>query len=137
MKPIMKVIISIGLLLVLTLGFYYITKTISSVTGKSILGWIIKEDDCEKDVDKLECFAKCLTDKGIVLYSNPGCPHCKAQKQDFEDAVQYLNIIECSQNPEKCSQLRGVPAWEIQGQEELIYGRQSLKKLSELSGCEL
>lgn len=136
MKPMIKVIITISILIALTAGFYYAGKTISAVTGKSILGWIIKEDEC-KDSEGLECFAKCLTDKEIILYVNPACPHCQKQKEDFGQAAGYLEIIDCSQQPEICreKELVGVPTWEING--KLFSGRQSLQKLSELSGCPL
>ena len=134
MKQIIKVLMSIAILAVLVIGFYYITKTISAVTGKSILGWLIKEDIEE---EKLNDFAKCLSEKGVVLYVRNGCPHCKAQEEDFRSGLQYLTITECSQNVEKCSELIGVPAWEIPGKEDFIYGRQSLEELSELTGCEL
>lgn len=137
MKPMVKVLMSIAILAILVVGFYYITKTISAVTGKSILGWLIKTDADENENQKLDDFAKCLTEKGVVLYIKNGCPHCRAQEEIFEDSIDYLNIIECSENVEKCSELIGVPAWEIPGKEDFVYGRQSFEELSELTGCEL
>ncbi len=40
--------------------------------------------------EREEKLAKCLSEKGVVLYSNNGCPVCRAQQADFGNAVQYL-----------------------------------------------
>ena len=139
MKPIVKVLMSIAILAVLVIGFYYITKTISAVTGKSILGWLIKTDVDENEDQKLNDIAKCLSEKGVVLYVNGNCPHCKNQENDFGSGLKYLNIVECTKTPEVCEEKwpSWVPAWEIPGKEDFVYGRQSFEKLSELTGCEL
>tara|TARA_Y100000310_G_C20604940_1_gene775028 strand:+ start:1029 stop:1436 length:408 start_codon:yes stop_codon:yes gene_type:complete len=130
-----KILISIGILIILVVGFYYTTKTISQVTGSSILGWII---GVNREDGELDDFAKFLTEEGVVLYSREGCIHCKAQKSDFGTSVQYLTIVECSENAEICEEknLIGVPAWEIPGQDDLIYRRQSIEELAELTGYE-
>ena len=118
-----------GLLCIIALGFYFVTSAITKYTGYSIFG--------EKYYSsiQLESLAKCMTENNVVLYASSTCPHCKAQKDLFKDAVQHLNITECIEEPEKCNGLLGVPAWMING--KLVYGEQTIEQLDELSGCEI
>lgn len=136
MKPVIRTLITIGILIILVISFYYASKTISEVTGKSILGWLIKTNVDRDEDEKLDNFAKCLTDKGAVLYIKNGCRHCKAQEEDFGTAIQYLKIVECTEQIQLCEekQLIRVPAWEIDG--KLYYGRTELQDLAKLAGCE-
>jgi protein-disulfide isomerase len=83
-----------------------------------------------------EGLAKCLTDKGVVMYGSKYCPHCRNQKEMFGDAFQYVNYIECTEERQKCMDagITGVPAWIIDGNK--YEGVQPLEKLAELAGCE-
>ena len=50
-----------------------------------------------------DAFAKCLTDKGLIMYGAYWCPHCAEQKALFDDASQYINYVECDpkgENPQ-------------------------------------
>lgn len=89
------------------------------------------------DDSRKKSLAKCLTEKEVKLYVNTGCPACRAQQADFGQAVEYLEIIVCSETPEICAEKwpAWIPAWEIPGQDGFIYGRQKLEKLAELSAC--
>jgi len=42
MKKWMKILITIIVIIVLVIILYYITKTVSAVTGKGIAGWVSK-----------------------------------------------------------------------------------------------
>jgi len=101
-----------------------------------IIAFIIYETIKPETGTKEEKLAKCLTDKGAVLYVKPGCPFCKAQKEDFGDAVEFLGIVDCSVQTEICDekQILRIPAWEINN--KIYYGKRSLEQLAELSGCE-
>lgn len=123
MKPQMKIVLTFLLILVLTTSFYVVSKKISSLTGKGI---------SETTKSELDDFAKCLTGKGVKLYVGEGCELCDTQKRYFGSSVEYLNVIDCSENT--CEQLKEMPAWEING--EIYYGIKSLKELIEISGCE-
>ena len=127
-----KVFISLGILVFLVLAFYFASKTITAVTGKSILGWLVKENVKSGNLDE---FAQCLSEKGARMYGRNTCPHCINQKALFGDSFNYIDYIECSSSPEQCAGLEGVPAWKIK--EETIYGVQSLEKLAELTNCKL
>ncbi|MBW3011859.1 hypothetical protein KY311_01620 [Candidatus Woesearchaeota archaeon] len=82
-------------------------------------------------------FAQCLTEKGAVMYGTYWCSHCNAQKEDFGDAFQYIDYVECSDEKEKCIEngIQGFPTWIINN--EKYPGRQKMETLSELTGCEL
>ena len=130
MEPKLKFIITLMAAVLLIIAFIFITTNISRMTGHSI-----SDADGESN---LNGFAQCLADKDIVMYGSEYCGHCKTQKQMFGESFQHINYIECSidENKDKCSGLRGVPAWEIPGQ-DIKYGTTELEKLSELSECTL
>jgi hypothetical protein len=140
MKPLIRVLITVGILIALITGFYYTSKTITAVTGKSILGWIIKDNN--ENSTNLDSFAKCLTDKGVKMYGAFWCGHCQNEKKSFGDSWQYIKYIECDPKGENSQtdlclskNIQGYPTWEING--KLYPGEQSFDKLAQLSGCKL
>lgn len=84
----------------------------------------------EIDKDTAECIASKST-----LYIRAGCPYCDEQKEIFGESVEYLNIIDCMEEPAACTTeaIAVVPTWVIDG--EKIVGVQSIAKLKELTGC--
>ena len=135
MKSTTKVAISVIILIVLTAGFYYASRTITNVTGKGILGGIIKED--ETDIDR---FAKCLREKGVMVFVNEDCPAWIKQKEIFGSSVQYLDIVKCEEYGATCTEYGieedefSIPTWRINNKNYL--GFQTLEDLSEISGCQ-
>jgi protein-disulfide isomerase len=117
-----RVALGVISVVILLLFVYYLTESGYFVWNKG---------------DRIEGFAKCLTDKGIVMYGSKYCPHCKNQKALFGDAFKYINYVECTENTQLCAEngIMYVPAWIING--EKYTGEMSLERLSELSGCEL
>lgn len=88
--------------------------------------------------DKLESFAKCLTQKGLTMYGKDSCDFCQKQKELFGAAFQFINYVECSVNEEICSSkgIVGTPTWEdLSGKRYL--GKQSLENLSQMANCPL
>lgn len=72
-------------------------------------------------------FAKCLTEKGAVMYGEDWCQYTNGQKQMFGKSFKYINY-------EVKEDLNLRPTWVIDGQE---YERvQSFERLAELTGCE-
>ena len=82
-------------------------------------------------------FARCLSNKGAIMYGSKYCGHCDNQKKLFGNSFSYINYIECTEQMDVCEQngISGVPLWEINGQR--YPGEQSLETLSDISGCEL
>ena len=80
-------------------------------------------------------FAKCLTEKGAVMYGAYWCPHCKEQKKMFGNAFEYINYIECTEDKQACMEaaISGYPTWIIAG--EKYPGKQSFERLSSITDC--
>jgi uncharacterized protein YxeA len=76
--------------------------------------------------------AKCIG-KNSVLYIKLGCNACKIQEEMFGENYEYLTIIDCFYERDKCSEIIFTPTWIIKG--EKYEGVQSIEKLKELTGC--
>ena len=82
-------------------------------------------------------FAKCLTEKGVVIYGNDFCQYTNKQVNMFGNSKKYLNYVKCAENEALCDS-KGVditPTWEING--KMYEQVQGLDKLVLLSGCEI
>lgn len=116
------------------------TKIIALVLGAAIL-----LSACGDALgDKYVGFAKCLKDKGVVMYGAYWCPHCANQKKRFGGAgYAALNYVECDPrgvkgNPQLCLEkgIKGYPTWDFpDGTRE--EGEMELAELAEKSQCEL
>ncbi len=92
---------------------------------------------------KLDTFAQCLKDKGVVFYGAFWCSHCQSQKAMFGRSVKFLPYVECS-TPDGKSQLpvcqekkvEGYPTWVFSDGSQKS-GEVSLEKLAEKTGCQL
>ena len=97
--------------------------------------------------DQLETFARCLTEKGWVMYSSFTCSACRAQIKLFGQAVNQLKIIECNPHAQdtqvqRCldKKIRYTPTWLIEkGDTEIkrYKGYKKLEDLASLAGCDL
>lgn len=87
------------------------------------------------EVGNYDDLAKCLTDKGAVMYGSKYCGHCENQKELFGNSFQYITYVECTEQTQLCQEngVRAVPAWEING--ELHVGFKSLDELALMVGC--
>jgi len=74
----------------------------------------------------------CLADAEVVLYYLDTCPHCHTQLAMFA-FPEFLNKIECSENPDACRGVRSVPTWRFNN--GIYTGVLSLNQLAEASGC--
>ncbi len=81
-------------------------------------------------------FAKCLTEKGLVVYGTDSCEWCQKQKADFKSAWQFINYANCINDPQRCLavNIESTPTW-ISTDGKRLVGYQTLEKLSEESGC--
>jgi len=82
--------------------------------------------------DTSEEFAKCVGEKS-VLYTQKGCHACEYQESLFGDNYEYLTVIDCWVEQEKCLGIRGTPTWIINGEEYL--GARTIEQLKEITGC--
>lgn len=82
-------------------------------------------------------FAKCLTEKKVIIYGNDFCEYTTKQRNLFGNAQKYLTYVKCIDNEEICDS-KGVkitPTWDING--TTYSGVQTFERLSALSGCSL
>jgi hypothetical protein len=91
----------------------------------------------------LDAFAKCLAEKKATMYGSFLCPHCEDQRKLFGSSFKYVPYIECSMRgtrqmtfPCIAARIRYTPTWLFDDGERLV-GLQSLKSLSEKTGCQL
>lgn len=120
-----RILITIGIGIVLVLGFFFITDSITKHTGFSISE--SKEDD----------FGFCLKEQGINLYINTDEPAKTLKKMILFDYLQYFQITNCLINNQEClkNNVNSFPTWVING--DKINKDINLNELSEYSGCKL
>lgn len=118
------IMVAVVIIILLSLGAY-------SLTGNHVNNSSLYDD-----------FAKCISDRGMVLYGAYTCGHCNHQKDAFGDSFQYVNYVECDPrgengNPELClaAGIGAYPTWIFNDKHYL--GFQSFERLSEISGCPL
>ena len=96
------------------------TKYILVIIVIGVIGLIIYQASGDRTVEpsKYDDFAKCLTEKGVVMYGAYWCPHCANQKKLFGDSWQYVTYVECdargdNANPDLCKSkgVSGYPTW--------------------------
>ena len=82
-------------------------------------------------------FAKCLTEKGAVVYGNDFCSYTAKQLNFFGKSKEYLNYVKCIDNKTLCDNknVKVTPTWEIDG--KMYEQVQTFEKLSLLSGCNI
>ncbi len=80
-------------------------------------------------------FAKCLADKGAVMYGAMGwCEYTQGQKAMFGKSFKYINYEEFTEFPvDQFGKIKKTPTWIIDG--KVYENTQSFKKLEELTGC--
>jgi|TARA_B100002003_G_C14139673_1_gene548075 glutaredoxin len=107
------------------------------IYGLVIIAVLIVIVSIPKGPGEYDVFAKCLTERGAVMYGTDTCPHCKNQKELFGNSFKKINYINCDFKMEEClrNRVEGYPTWIIDGGN--YPGEQPLEKLSVLSGCEL
>ncbi|MFH1622897.1 MAG: hypothetical protein ABIA12_00025 [Candidatus Aenigmatarchaeota archaeon] len=86
---------------------------------------------------KYNGLAKCLTEKGVVMYGLKTCPHCVEQKELFGESFKYVTYVECSDQQALCTEkgVQFVPAWDIGG--KIDVGLRPLDELAAAAGCEI
>ena len=78
-------------------------------------------------------FAKCLTDKGAVMYgAMKTCADTQAQSRMFGDRFKDVNYKEVGEYRGK-ERITETPTWVING--KLYPGKQSFSQLADLTGC--
>jgi hypothetical protein len=112
-------IVSVASVVIIIIGFFAYFGGASKAPGregfyegKLSLEKISELSSCPLTVD-MDSFAKCVTEKGFVLYGAESCSHCKAQKELFGESFQYIKYVECPDNIQFCLDkgINGYPTW--------------------------
>ena len=96
-----------------------------------IIGSIIYINS-NKHPETPEEIAKCIA-KNSVLYTQLGCHACEKQEEAFGDKYQYLNVVDCFYEQDKCKEITATPTWKING--ENYIGVQTIQYIKDLTGC--
>ncbi len=117
----------IGVLALVLLGFWLLR-------GKG-RGGIAQED--------IDTFAKCLTEKGAVMYGAFWCPHCANTKKRFGSSFRYIVYVECdprgeNEQSELCLQknIEAYDTWEFVDGSRLV-GEPSFEAMGAKTGCKV
>ncbi len=102
--------------------------TIAIILGVIILSAIILSRGNGVSKETATCIGE-----NSVLYVQLGCHACETQEKLFGNSYQYLNIIDCWFEQDKCTEIQYTPTWIISG--EKYTGVTNIEKLKELTGC--
>lgn len=100
---------------------------IIAVIGLAII--IMNKQSPETSKEIAECIGE-----NSKLYVQLGCHACEAQEELFGDNYQYLDIIDCWFEQNKCGEIESTPMWIIKG--DKYTGVQQISTLQELTGCQ-
>lgn len=78
--------------------------------------------------------AECIAEHSTLYISN-GCIACSKQESILGENFQYLNTIDCKQDPSECANhnILAVPTWIINEKE--YTGYKQIEELKQLTGC--
>ena len=92
--------------------------------------------------EQIDALAKCLTEKGVVMYGAFWCPHCARTKARFGSAFKYVTYVECDpkgdNNQAEFCISKGIErydTWDFANNERYDKGEPSFELLAEKSGC--
>jgi hypothetical protein len=94
---------------------------------------------------RYDSFARCLTERHVLMYGAYWCPHCAEQKEKFGASFKYAPYIECGvpgntreeQQVCKDAGIKHFPTWQFPPVGERFEGSLSLDDLSDRTGCAL
>lgn len=91
--------------------------------------------------EEVDIFAKCLTEKGAVMYGAFWCPHCARTKARFGSSFRYIEYVECdprgdNEQSELCieKEIESYDTWEFADGSRLV-GEPSFQAMAEKTGC--
>ncbi len=134
-----------------TVIFNFSNPPVSSITDSPDINssqqQIVDDNNSNNQIISINLFsqslAKCLTDKGAVMYGAYWCPHCAKQKELFGEDFQFIKYQECDPSgengdPQLCQDagVGAYPTW-IDAQGNKLSGTQPLEILANWSNCNI
>lgn len=103
------------------------------------LGYKYKRDH------RYDSFARCLKDRGVMMYGAYWCPHCAEEKELFGASFKQAPYTECGVEGNtrlesqvcKDAGIQRFPTWQFPPTGERVEGNLSLEALSDRTGCPL
>jgi|SRR3989338_601697 len=91
----------------------------------------------------VDAFAKCITEKGAVMYGTFWCPHCANVKKMFGESFSYVKYVECDPRGDDEQSLlcieKGIENYATfefnNDSNSWLVGEPSFEELSEKTGC--
>ena len=91
---------------------------------------ILKKPTTKIDQETTICIGQ-----NSVLFIQKGCHACEAQEEIFGENFQYLNVVDCWDEPQNCNEIKFTPTWKFKNNSEKYTGVQSIENLLELTRC--
>ncbi len=108
---------------------YYVAASVIGVIILAVAAYSVYSINKPGEYDD---FAKCLADKGAVMYGAMSwCHFTQGQKAMFGRSFKYINYHEYTELPG----IKKTPTWVVNG--EWHENAQSFEKLAALTGCKL
>ncbi|HEY4484424.1 MAG TPA: hypothetical protein VI978_01740 [Candidatus Paceibacterota bacterium] len=84
----------------------------------------------------LSLLARCLTEKGYIMYGADWCSYCQKEKEAFGKSFTSINYVDCPKDPQKCliAGVQKYPTW-ITPDGKKLEGKQGIESLTKESGC--
>lgn len=100
-----------------------------------VLKLMLIEESKEPPLKSRTNFAKCLNERGVIMYGVDTCEYCETQRKMFGDDFGEIAYVNCDFNAEQCLSkgITAYPIWQV-GSKSLL-GVQTFKKLAEATGC--
>jgi hypothetical protein len=82
-------------------------------------------------------FAKCLMEKGWIMYGVDTCEFCQTQKKMFGEAFDRIHYVNCDFDQAVCQKM-GLSLYPVWGNgPQLLTGIQTYAQLATVSGCKI
>ncbi len=123
MEPKKRIFMSLLILVVLVVAFYFITYNVTQLTGRVITG-------------QVNDFEECLKKQNITLYIKNTDTDAELKKTSLVEYMQYFKIKNCINNNKPCEKnnINYFPTWIINNKN--FAGDISVSELSEFTGCD-
>jgi len=124
MKQIKRIVLSVLIIILLTIIFYFISNIITKTTGNAIYEGSSKNQ-----------FDNCLKQQDITLYINSNYIPETLSQTKMGEKLQYIKIFNCLDNNQFCldKNINSFPTWIINTNK--INKDISISELSKYSGC--
>ena len=119
------IIVAFATIAVMATAWLFFTNYASTAMASLPAGGSVSEE-----------FAKCLTEKGVILAGTEWCTHCQKMKAMFGSSFAFIDFKDCDKETGWCeqNQILYYPTWILPDGSKQA-GERTLEQLAEMSGC--